>query len=128
MLSEHEIDRLVARIVARTDPEQVILFGSYAKGTATRTSDVDLLLVRHTHLPPQRRGEDVLPLVRSLLIPVDLHIYTPEEVREFSREEYSFLHIVYRTGRTLFQRGEARPAVLAPGRSNTRPMSSTRHT
>ncbi|HEX4046818.1 MAG TPA: nucleotidyltransferase domain-containing protein, partial [Elusimicrobiota bacterium] len=36
---------MVERIVRGFEPEQVILFGSYARGTETRDSDVDLLVV-----------------------------------------------------------------------------------
>ncbi len=39
------IRRMVRRIVDRFDPEQVILFGSHARGKAGPDSDVDLLVV-----------------------------------------------------------------------------------
>lgn len=39
------IRRMVRRIVDRFDPEQVILFGSHARGNAGPDSDVDLLIV-----------------------------------------------------------------------------------
>ena len=39
------IARMVNRIVERFDPEQIILFGSYARGSANPDSDVDLSVV-----------------------------------------------------------------------------------
>jgi predicted nucleotidyltransferase len=42
---ESIIDRRVRRIVERFDPEQIILFGSAARGEAGPESDVDLLVV-----------------------------------------------------------------------------------
>lgn len=39
------LDRMVRRIVKRFDPDQVILFGSHARGTAASDSDIDLLVV-----------------------------------------------------------------------------------
>ena len=33
------------RIITRFDPEQIILFGSYAHGSPTEDSDVDLLVI-----------------------------------------------------------------------------------
>ena len=39
------IDRMVKRIVKKFDPEQIILFGSHARGEAGPDSDVDLLVV-----------------------------------------------------------------------------------
>jgi predicted nucleotidyltransferase len=42
---ETTIDRMVKRIVRKFQPEQVILFGSHARGEAGPDSDVDLLVV-----------------------------------------------------------------------------------
>jgi uncharacterized protein len=43
--TETTIDRMVKRIVRKFQPEQVILFGSHARGEAGPDSDVDLLVV-----------------------------------------------------------------------------------
>jgi len=43
--TERLIKEMVQRIVAGFNPEKVILFGSYARGTAGTDSDVDLLVV-----------------------------------------------------------------------------------
>ena len=39
------LDQMVQAIVAEVDPEQVILFGSRARGDAREDSDVDLVVV-----------------------------------------------------------------------------------
>ena len=39
------LDQMVQAIVAEVDPEQVILFGSRARGDAREDSDVDLIVV-----------------------------------------------------------------------------------
>ena len=46
MLTPNEIDNLVQRIVGRIQPQKVMIFGSYAKGTATIKSDLDLLVIK----------------------------------------------------------------------------------
>ena len=43
--TRRHIDRMVRRIVRKFQPEQVILFGSQARGDAGPDSDVDLLVV-----------------------------------------------------------------------------------
>ncbi|WBQ08341.1 nucleotidyltransferase domain-containing protein [Kribbella sp. CA-293567] len=113
MLTEREIRDLVDRIVARADPEEVIVIGSYAKGTATAASDLDLVLIRDTDLPVSRRATDVTPLVSSSLIPVDIHVFTREEVDEYAKEPYSFLYTVTTTGRSLYRR-ESHPSITKP--------------
>lgn len=106
MLREEEIDALVGRIVARVQPQKVIMFGSYAKGTATARSDLDLLVVKDTEMPIARRTDELRPLLSRSLIAVDVHVYTPEEVAEYGREPLAFINSVLRTGRTLFEREE----------------------
>lgn len=102
MLTPHEIDTLVHRIVARLQPEKVILFGSYAKGTPTAGSDLDLLVIKETALPMGRRADDLQAMLSHALIPVDVHVYTPEEVEEYGQEPLSFLNSVLRSGKTVF--------------------------
>jgi predicted nucleotidyltransferase len=40
------IDKIVPIIVSLASPDQIILFGSYARGNNTEKSDVDLLIVK----------------------------------------------------------------------------------
>jgi predicted nucleotidyltransferase len=47
-----DIQKIVQQIVAHCHPQKVILFGSYAHGTPTADSDVDLLVVMETEEPP----------------------------------------------------------------------------
>jgi uncharacterized protein len=102
MLKPNEIDNLIRRIVERIQPRQVIIFGSYAKGTATIKSDLDLFVIKETHLPMSHRADDLLPLLSGVLIPVDVHVYTPEEVEEYGKEPFSFVSSVLVTGKTVF--------------------------
>jgi predicted nucleotidyltransferase len=45
MVAQSTIQELARRIVQGFDPERIVLFGSYANGTARPDSDVDLLVV-----------------------------------------------------------------------------------
>ncbi|MCU0917288.1 MAG: nucleotidyltransferase domain-containing protein [Planctomycetes bacterium] len=55
MVAMNEIEPLGRRIGEGFGAEKVILFGSCARGTAGAESDVDLLVVARTALPPQKR-------------------------------------------------------------------------
>jgi predicted nucleotidyltransferase len=110
MLTKDEIDELIRRIVVRSRPTKVIIFGSYAKGTATIHSDLDVFVVTETDLPMARRTDDLEPMLCTVLIPVDLHVYTPQEVEEYAREEFSFVSNVLRWGETIY---EAQPGVAS---------------
>jgi predicted nucleotidyltransferase len=104
MLTEKEIEKLIDRIVTRIQPQKVIIFGSYAKGTATIKSDLDILAIKETQLPMLNRADDLKPMLSSFLIPVDVHIYTPEEVEEYGKEPFSFINSILKTGRIVFEK------------------------
>lgn len=103
MLTPNEIDNLVRRIVACIQPQKVVIFGSYAKGTATIKSDLDVLVIKETTLPMANRADDLKPMLSQRLIPVDVHIYTPEEVEEYGKEPFSFINSILRSGKTVFE-------------------------
>ena len=104
MLTPTEIDSLVRRIVARIQPQKVIIFGSYAKGTATIKSDLDVFVIKETELPMASRADDLKPVLSRALIPVDVHIYTPEEVKEYGKGQFSFINSILKSGNTVFER------------------------
>ncbi len=104
MLTAKEIEKLIDRIVTHIQPRKVIIFGSYAKGTATIKSDLDMLVIKETDLPMKKRGNILKHIAGNSLIPVDIHIYTPEEVEEYGREQFSFINSILKTGKTVFEK------------------------
>jgi len=111
MLTPIEIDMLVGQIVACIHPKQVIIFGSYAKGTATIKSDLDIFVIKETDLPMINRADDLKPMLSHALIPVDVHIYTPEEVEEYGKEQFSFVNSILKSGKTVFRNKKYLPAL-----------------
>jgi len=64
MLSTETIDAAVRRAAAAaTAPSRVVLFGSYARGTAGEDSDLDLLVIQKD---PRDRGEEYLRLRQAI--------------------------------------------------------------
>src|SRR5215831_1570316 len=79
-------------------PEVVgaILFGSMVKGTATASSDVDLLVVCHGLDPKRhRRGQESAEIKQQLPgVPLDILLLTPQEVESnFRNHNPLFLDI-----------------------------------
>ena len=112
MLTEREIEHIIGRIADRLDPERIVIFGSYAKGTATARSDLDLLIVHHTDQPEWRRADELGTLISHLAVRVDVHVATPEEVDAYSLDPHSFLSCALR-GRLVYSRGTRRVIPLA---------------
>ena len=104
MLKQKEIENLVKKIVDRIEPEKVIIFGSYAKDTATNKSDLVIFIIKDTQLPFKLRTQELGSLFLNPIVDVDIHVYTPEEVEVYGEEAFSFVSCVLRTGRCYFSR------------------------
>ncbi|HEV2579548.1 MAG TPA: nucleotidyltransferase domain-containing protein [Ktedonobacteraceae bacterium] len=85
------IHEMVRKIVLTYKPDRVLLFGSYAKGTQTPFSDIDLLVVKDTAQPRHRRGHELRQLFYGNLVSVDLLVYTNQELEDEMMEPHSFL-------------------------------------
>lgn len=67
------LEEAVRRTVQIADPELIILFGSYAEGTARPDSDVDLMVVAETPSSP-RLGVSLEDAIEPLLGPRKLDL------------------------------------------------------
>lgn len=80
-----------ARLADELDPECVVLFGCYARGTQSRTSDLDIFVVWETSLGPLDRIGRVMDMLYDSPRPVEAVVYTPEELERtdpfFSSDE-----------------------------------------
>ena len=116
MIASAELSRIFDCIAGRFNPEKIILFGSYAHGTATEESDVDLLVVAQTHLPQRARFKAIRQLLADFPAAFDVYLKTPEE---FQRWRSVVNHVVYfadKYGKVVYERGNAgggSPAVIA---------------
>lgn len=73
------IDRMVQRIVRKFRPEQVILFGSQARGDAGPDSDVDLLIVMDFEGAAHEKRVEIRQALHSILVPKDIVVTKPED-------------------------------------------------
>ena len=105
MISPALIDRAVQLIVSHYDPALIYIVGSYSVGTATDASDLDLLVVKETAAPRRRRQHQVQLILSSLLIPVDVNVYTPGEFDEELRDAIGFARTVTKLqGKLVYRR------------------------
>jgi HEPN domain-containing protein/predicted nucleotidyltransferase len=73
------IARMVQRIVKKFDPEQVILFGSQARGDAGPDSDVDLLVVMDGEGSRRENALEIQCALHAFRVPLDVIVTSPEE-------------------------------------------------
>jgi predicted nucleotidyltransferase len=79
MTARTHIDRMVKRIVKKFHPQQVILFGSHARGEAGPDSDVDLLVVMDFEGTARDMGLEIMDALHDILVPKDIIVTRPED-------------------------------------------------
>ena len=93
----------VARVAAESPALEARVFGSWARGTQSRRSDLDVLIVEETQEPFMRRMDRyLLPLYRAAGgPPIEVLVYDPSELsamsgRPFIRRILEESVVVYR--------------------------------
>lgn len=98
------LPEVVQRIVDEIQPDKIILFGSYAYGVPTPDSDVDLLVIWNTPLPPLPRYLAVSQLLNPRPFPVDLLVRTSQEIENALDRGDFFVQEIITQGRILYER------------------------
>ena len=102
-----DIADVVAQIVERFHPQQVVLFGSHAYGTPTPDSDVDLLVVMETSLRHIEQAVEIRKAV-DFPFPIDLLVRTPQHIAERIALGDVFLREVLTKGVVLYAANDTR--------------------
>ncbi len=97
---------LSATIAREFKPDCIILFGSYAYGKPTEDSDVDLLVVLPFEGKPLRKALEIRHKANPL-IPVDLLVRTPEQVKERIANNDWFMREILEKGRRIYESTDA---------------------
>jgi len=102
MVAIDTIREFSQRIGREFEAERVVLFGSYARGTVTEDSDVDLLIICRF----EGRSVDQSVRIRMKLrpqFPVDLLVRTPEKVCQRIEMGDDFLREILEEGKVLYE-------------------------
>ncbi len=91
-------------MVQELQPEKIILFGSYAYGTPTANSDVDLLVIMETEASSKERSWAVSRLLIPRPFPVDILVRTPQEIERALANGDFFIREIITRGKVLYER------------------------
>lgn len=102
MIEATTVDRAVlALLLAAPNAEQIFLFGSHARGDADEGSDLDFLVIEST---VENRAQEMVRLrraLRPLRVPVDILVYSRDEVNRWGQQSGSALYWALREGRVM---------------------------
>lgn len=103
MISDGQIREAVAILVREAQPEKIILFGSYARGEATASSDLDLLVVEKEVAHQQAEMARLRRALSPLRIPVDILVADVSRLSSsWANFPGSYLYDALREGEVLY--------------------------
>ena len=110
MVSEETIQEAARRLADKFRPDRIILFGSYARGTADDHSDVDFMVI--TEAAKRRNRHKMMAemdgALRGLQIAKDIIVLTPGEFEEDKEIPGTTARYVSKEGRLLYERKRQR--------------------
>lgn len=98
------INALAKRIAEQFDPDQIILFGSYAYGRPGPYSDADLLVVMPTNERPRTKQLEIVRALSPHPFGMDILVRTPDQLKERIAMGDYFLREIVSKGRILYER------------------------
>ena len=102
------LQEMVNTIVEEVDPDQIILFGSQARGDTHEHSDVDLVVLeRGPFEDGNSKHDEMIQIHRALstfLVPTDVLVYTHEDVEYWRDSINNVLARALREGKILYER------------------------
>ena len=103
-----ELQAITRLIVERFQPEQIILFGSVARGEENEHSDLDLMVVLRPGEEPPRQGNPIhAAIAERFVLPVDLLIRSYEAFATYRPNPNSMLSRMLEDSEVLYDRRAA---------------------
>jgi len=105
MQIDSQIKKIVTVIKKHYDPDKIILFGSYAYGSPTQNSDLDLLIIKDTNLPRYKRAREIRKWLWGMCyLPKDILVYTKQEIEDWKNVEQAFITQIVKNGKILYEK------------------------
>ena len=74
------LPEITRRILSVSQPQKIILFGSYARGDYDPDSDMDILVILEGVESTRAESNRLRRVLRGLLAPIDVLVATPEQI------------------------------------------------
>jgi predicted nucleotidyltransferase len=107
-MNEQEMTNLLAEITRRirevSDPEQIILFGSRARGDSRPDSDVDLLIIKDNIESTRAEAGRISRALSNIALPIDVIVVRPAYVEQYRDIIGTIVRPALREGKVLYAR------------------------
>lgn len=95
---------VTSRLIAYYKPDRIILYGSYGIKASSKDSDIDLFVIKDTDKRPVERRIEVEGMLSDRLVPLDIVVYTPQELKYLFSIGSPLIEEVMEKGRLLYMR------------------------
>lgn len=103
-LTDALLTEITQRIITTSDPEQIIMFGSQARGDAGADSDVDLLVIKDEVASPRAEAARIYRALAGLRTPVDVVVMRSDYVQRHRNIVGTIVRPALREGKVLYAR------------------------
>jgi len=97
------IEKIIGRILAVTQAERIIIFGSAATGKMTRDSDIDLLVLKSAPGNPRQESVRVRQALMDLGYPFDIVVMATERFEESKGVIGGIAYPANKYGKVIFE-------------------------
>jgi predicted nucleotidyltransferase len=85
-------------------PEQLYLFGSWARSEEDELSDIDIIVIKRTSSPFFNRLKEVSKLLPPEIGGLDILVYTPKEFEKMKEEGNVFIEMITEEASLIYDR------------------------
>ncbi len=98
------INQIVEKIKTQYHPQKIIIFGSYAWGSPSKDSDLDLFIIKETKEKHRERAVNLRRILskENEFVAMDILVYTPEELAQRSKIGDSFIGKILKKGKLVY--------------------------
>lgn len=97
------LSEVVRRIINVAHPDEILLFGSAARGQLRRDSDLDLLVIKDDVEDVREEARDIYAQLFGVPVPIDIIVASHDDVERARREPWTFLGNVMREAKCLYR-------------------------
>jgi len=99
---QEKIQNITEKIIREFNPEKIILFGSYAWGTPTKDSDIDLFIVKDGNKTSLEMMREVNKILLKRDNAMDILVYTNQQLEKRKDIGDPFIKRILESGKVIY--------------------------
>ncbi|MFB3042127.1 MAG: nucleotidyltransferase domain-containing protein [Candidatus Poribacteria bacterium] len=98
------LERAIEIIVKVADPDQIILFGSRARGDAKQDSDYDICVIKSGISQRRKLTQQIYRSLFGVGVPIEVIVETPERFDTLKDNPFLIYREIARYGRVIYEK------------------------